>query len=116
MSINAILPEVYTFLDFTRHALRTARKKGQNSYSAHLAGEVPEITLYSMPYNVYVPIREYLYDNKGATEELIEWLENELMKPDYALKKVTIKESKVSVKRSFGRVRSYPQIDVTMEW
>lgn len=114
MILDPILPEIYTFLDFTTHGCFTNKKKGLNSYSTHLAGDIP--TEHPMPYNVYVPIREFLLNNKEAQEAIINYLTEEFEKPKYDFKNFKITASTCSIHRSFGRSKSYPQINVELEW
>lgn len=114
MILDPILPEIYTFIDFSKHGCFTAKKKSHNTYSAHLGGDVP--TDHPMPYNVYVRIREFLETRPDAIEVTINYLEEEFKKPSYSFKSVEITSSKCSVKRSFGRSKEYPQIDVLFTW
>lgn len=114
MILDPILPEIYTFIDFTKHGCFTAKKKSQNTYSAHLGGDVPKD--HPMPYNVYVRIREFLELKPESIEVIINYLEEEFNKPSYNFKSVTVTPSKCSIKKSFGRSKDFPQIDVTLTW
>lgn len=114
MRLDAILPEVYTFIDFTKHGCFTASKKGEREYITHLAGDIP--AEHPMPYNVYVPIREFLYRNPDQIDVLIKYLEEEFSKKTYEFKNVEITAGKCSIKRKFHRTKEYPQINVKLEW
>lgn len=114
MRMDAILPEVYTFIDFTTHGVFTARKKKEHEYSTHLGGNIPDE--HPMPYNVYVPVREFLSKYPDQIEELIKYLETEFNKPSYEFEKVEITSSKCPVKRKFHRTKEYPQINVKLQW
>ena len=114
MILDPILPEISTFIDFTKHGCFTSKKKGERSYTAHLGGNIP--AEHPMPYNVYVPIREYLNDTPAAIEVLINYLETEFNKTNYDFREVHISSSTCSIKKSFGRSKDYPQIDVTLLW
>lgn len=114
MILDPILPEIYTFIDFAKHGCFTAKKRGQNSFSAHLGGDIP--AEHPMPYNVYIPIREFLTDQPDAIEILIKYLETEFHKANYDFKDINIASSTCSIKKSFGRKKNYPQIDVTLTW
>lgn len=114
MRLDEILPEIYTFIDFTKHGINTAHRKGGKEFITHLAGEIP--SEHPMPYNVYVPIREFLAKNPDQVEVLIHYLEDEFKGKSYSFKKIEITESKCSVKRKFHRTKEYPQIDVKLYW
>lgn len=114
MILDPILPEISTFIDFTTHGCFTAKKKGYQSYTTHLAGEIP--AEHPMPYNVYVPIREFLHNNQAAQDALIQYLDEEFHKDKYDFKRVKIETSVYSHRKTFGRSKNYPQIDVTLEW
>ena len=114
MILDPILPEIYTFIDFTKHTCFIAKKHGNSSISTHLAGDIPKE--HPMPYNVYVPIREFLLADPKATDALIEYLENEFKRNTYDFTKITVKSSTCHIKKSFGRSKEYPQIDVKLEW
>jgi hypothetical protein len=114
MRLDAILPEVYTFIDFTNHGCFTARKKQQHEYITHLAGDIP--SEHPMPYNVYVPVREFLQKNPDQIDELVKYLEDEFKKQSYEFKKVEVTAGKCSIKRRFHRTKEFPQINVRLEW
>ncbi len=114
MILDPILPEIYTFLDFARHDILTCRKKGLKSYTTHLGGEIARE--HPMPYNVYVPVREYLDRTPQAIKETINYLNDELSKNSNNFTSVEVTSSKINVKKAFGRSRSYPQINVTVSW
>lgn len=114
MILDTILPEVYTFIDFTKHDCFTAKKKGEHSLKTHLAGLIPEE--HPLPYNVYVPVREFLEKNPEQVEILIDYLTEEFNSKNYDFKNVKITVSKCTVKRRFHRKKEYPQIDVFLEW
>lgn len=114
MILDPILPEIYTFLDFTRHGVFTNKKKGLNTFSAHLGGDIPKE--HPMPYNVYVPVREYLADNKRAIDAVIAYLNEEFQKASYNFSSVKIVPAKITIKKSLGRSHEYPQINVTLSW
>lgn len=114
MILDPILPEISTFIDFTTHGCFTAKKKGMHSYSTHLAGEIP--TEHPMPYNVYVPIREFLQNNPDAKDAVIKFLDDEFHKEKYDFININIEATVYCIKKSFGRNKNYPQIDVTLEW
>lgn len=114
MILDPILPEIYTFIDFTKHGCFSSKKRGENSYSTHLGGDIP--TEHPMPYNVYVPIRKFLSEEPDAIEVIIKYLEDEFKKPNYDFKNIDITSSKCSIKKSLGRSKNYPQINVTLTW
>lgn len=114
MILDPILPEIYTYIDFTKHGCFTAKKKGESSYTAHLGGDVPAD--HPMPYNVYSKIREHLESKPDAIEVIIEYLEAEFTKPSYNFKSVSVTSSICHIKKSFGRSKDFPQIDVTLTW
>lgn len=114
MILDPILPEIATFIDFTTHNCYSAKKKGYNSYSTHLAGDIPKE--HPMPYNVYVILREYLEQHSDAVDELVKYLKAEFEGNKYDFTSVKVDTSIFSHKKSFGRTKEYPQIDVTLEW
>lgn len=114
MILDPILPEIYTFIDFATHDIFTCKKRGQKSYKAYLGGEVKDD--HHMPYNVYVTVREYLAKKPEAVDAVVEYLTNEFSKPNNNFSSVDISVSSVSVKKSFGRTRNYPQINVSVDW
>ena len=114
MILDPILPEIYTFIDFTKHGCFIAKKNGENAFSSHLGGDIPD--KHPMPYNVYVPIREFLTDEPAAIEVIIKYLETEFNKSNYDFKDINITSSTCSIKKSLGRTKNYPQIDVTLSW
>lgn len=114
MILDPILPEIYTFLDFARHDVFTCRKKGLKSYTTHLGGEIAKE--HPMPYNVYVTVREYLYRTPQAVNEVVNYINDELSKRNNNFASVEVTSSKVNIKKSFGRNKSYPQINVTVSW
>lgn len=113
MKLEAIIAEIYTFVDFTKHEYYKAQRKGETSYSTHFAGGIPDD--HAMPYNVYIPVREYLKKNPEEIDDVIDYLYNEFRKKDYNFKNVSVTESTYVDKRSFFK-KKYPQIDVTLEW
>ena len=82
MKLESILPEIYTFIDFAKHEYYKAQRRGEHSYSAHLGGFIPDD--HPMPYNVYIPIREYLkknavcvaFDNEKSLTEIAMFIES----------------------------------------
>lgn len=114
MLLDPILPEIYTFLDFARHDIQTCRKKGLTSYSTHLGGEIEKE--HPMPYNVYVPVREFLQRTPGAVDATVQYLYDEFNKLGYGLSSVDITTSCVSIRKAFGRTANLPQINITVSW
>lgn len=114
MILDPILPEIYTFIDFATHDIFTCKKRGEKSYQAHLGGELKDN--HHMPYNVYVSVREYLARTPGAVDEVIKYLTDEFSKPNNNFSSVKVTSSSISVKKSFGRTQSYPQINVSLNW
>lgn len=114
MILDPILPEIYTFIDFAKHGCFSEKKIGNNTYTAHLGGDVPKI--HPMPYNVYSRIREYLFEKPEAVEATVAYLENEFKKGTYDFKSISVTSSTCIIKKSFGRSREFPQIDVTLSW
>lgn len=113
MRLEAILPEIYTFIDFTKHEYYKAQRRGEHTYTTHLAGGIPED--HPMPYNVYIPVRDYLKRNPEDIEDVIDYLSEEFKKKDYAFKNVEVKETEYVERKGIFKKR-YPQIDVTLEW
>lgn len=113
MKLEAILPEIYTFIDFTTHEYYKALRKGEHTLSTHLGGGIPEEK--PMPYNVYIPVREYLKKNPDEIDELIDYLYAEFRKKEYSFKNVEIIENFHVEKKGLFK-KEYPQIDVTLEW
>lgn len=113
MILEAILPEVYTFVDFAQHEFYKAERRGEHIYTTHLGGYIPEE--HPMPYNVYIPIRDYLKKNPEDIQELIDYLYAEFRSKKYHFTNVTISESTYVEKKGLFK-KKYPQIDVTLEW
>lgn len=114
MVLEAILPEIYTFLDFTHHECRMARKKGLTKYSTHIGGEVP--SEHPMPYNVYLPVSEYLKKHPADIDVLISYLTEEFEKPLYDYKKVTFSKSTYSYKKNaLSKKVELPYVNVNIE-
>ncbi len=114
MNLDPILPEIYTFIDFTKHGCFTAVKKGLHEYTTHLGGGIPEE--HPMPYNVYVPVREFLYKNPEQIDELVKYLTDEFSSKNYKFTDVNVTAGKCIIKRRFHRSREYPQINVKLSW
>jgi len=113
MKLEAILPEIYTFIDFAKHEYYKADRRGEHIYSAHLGGGIPKD--HAMPYNVYIPVREYLKHNPEEIDNVVDYLYDEFSKKSYSFKNVTVTEN-VYVERKGLFKKEYPQIDVTLEW
>lgn len=113
MKLDAILPEVYTFIELLNHEYHKARRRGEHSLTTHLAGGIPDER--PMPYNVYIPIRDYLKRNPDEIDELINYLYDELSKKENSFKNVTVSESSYYEKKGLFK-KEYPQIDVSIEW
>lgn len=113
MKLEAILPEVYTFVDFVQHEYYKAERKGEHSYSTHLAGGIPKE--HPMPYNVYIPIREYLKKNPEEIDELLDFLTEEFNSKKYPFTSVSVNKSTHIEKKGLFK-KKYPQINVTLEW
>ncbi|MGN0160180.1 MAG: hypothetical protein ACI4AQ_02195 [Lachnospiraceae bacterium] len=113
MRLEAILPEIYTFIDFTTHEYYKAKRKGEHSFSTHLGGEMPEE--HPMPYNVYIPVRDYLKRNPEEIDEVIDYLSEEFNKKEYSFKSVSVTENEYIERKGIFK-KCYPQIDVTLEW
>jgi hypothetical protein len=113
MKLEAIIAEVYTFVDFTKHEYYKAQRRGENSYTTHLAGVMPEG--HPMPYNVYIPVRKYLKKNPEEIDDVIDYLYDEFNKKDYNFKNISVTES-VYVDNKGLFKKKWPQIDVTLEW
>lgn len=113
MKLDAILPEVYTFIDLLKHEYHKAARRGEYSYTTHLAGGIPED--HPMPYNVYIPIRDFLKKNPDEIDNLISYLYDELSRKEYSFKNVMVSESS-HYEKKFIFKKEYPQIDVTVEW
>ena len=115
MVLEAILPEVYTFIDFASHECEFARRKGINTVKTHIGGEIPEI--HPMPYNVYLPVSEYLKKNPSEVDTLIKFLDQEFKKSKYGYKKVEFKKETYTYKKNtFGKKTDLPYIDVVFEF
>lgn len=113
MTLEGILPEIYTFLDFTNHECRMAKKKGLTGYSTHIGGEIP--AEHPMPYNVYLPVSEYLKKHPEEIDSLIDFLNEELTKPLFNYKKVTFNKASFTFKKSFlskKQVLPYVTVDI----
>lgn len=113
MRLEAILPEIYTFIDFAKHEYYKADRRGIRSVSTHLAGGIPDE--HAMPYNVYIPVRNYLRKNPKDIDDVIDYLKEEFSKKTYCFKNVTVEENVYEERKGLFR-REYPQIDVTLEW
>ncbi|MBE5965058.1 MAG: hypothetical protein IKL73_00085 [Lachnospiraceae bacterium] len=114
MSINRILPEIYSFFDFTRHGCITSRKKGIYTYTTHIGGEIPE--LHPLPYNVYTVVSEHLQKYPQDIEVLISLIEEELQKPVYEVESFEITPTTYTYKKSkLSRKQHLPQINVTIQ-
>ncbi len=114
MVLEAILPEIYTFIDFATHECQMARKKGIDKVTTHIGGEIPEI--HPMPYNVYFPVSEYLKKNPADIDTLIEFLGEEFKKEKYDYKKITFLKSTYTYKKgAFGKKQELPFVNVTIE-
>lgn len=114
MYFDAILPEIYTFIEFTIHGYITANKKGEHEYLTHLAGDIP--AEHPMPYNVYVLVREFLAKNNDQIEDVVEFLKDEFSQKKYDFKKVEVSAGKCTIKQKFRRSKEYPQINVKLQW
>ncbi len=113
MKLEAILPEIYTFIDFAKHEYYKADRRGEHTFSAHLGGGIPKE--HPMPYNVYIPIRDYLKRNPEEIEDVIDYLYEEFHKKEYPFKNVIVSENSYIEKKGLFK-KEYPQIDVTLEW
>lgn len=113
MKLEAILPEIYTFIEFVTHEYYKAQRRGEHSYSAHLGGGIPDER--PMPYNVYIPIREYLKRNPDEIEDVVNYLYDEFNKKEYSFKNVSVCENTYVEKKGLFK-KEYPQVDVTLEW
>ena len=115
MVLEAILPEIYTFIDFASHECEFARRKGINKVTTHIGGEIPEI--HPMPYNVYLPVSEYLKKNPSEIDKLIAFLDDEFKKSKYGYKKVLFNKSTYTYKKgTFAKKQELPYVDVTIEF
>lgn len=114
MLLEAILPEIYTFIDFTSHECRMARKKGLNRVTTHIGGEVP--SEHPMPYNVYLPVSEYLKKNPADIDNLINYLKEEFAKSKYDYRKVNFSKGTFTYKKgTFSKKIELPYVNVTIE-
>lgn len=113
MKSDNIYPELYTFIEFTIHEYYKAKRRGETCFNTHLAGGIPEEK--AMPYNVYVPVRDYLKRNPEEIDEIISFLSDEFNKKEYSFKKVSITENTYTEKKGLFK-KHYPQIDVELEW
>ncbi|MCR5215663.1 MAG: hypothetical protein K6C69_01880 [Lachnospiraceae bacterium] len=113
MKKKNILPEIYTFIDFTTHEYYKASRKGEHTYTTHLGGEMPEN--HPMPYNVYVVVREYLRKHPQEVSNVISILRSELGKTGYSFSNILIEEATYVEKKGLFK-KQYPQINVTLEW
>lgn len=114
MIIDEIKPEIYTFIDYTKHGYEMSKRKGLHALSSHLGGEIPKE--HPMPYNVYVKVRKFLLKNPKAVDAVKEYLKEELEHPSNGFKKVSIElEHYIERKNIFKKI-NYPQINVTVEW
>ncbi len=114
MTIDKILPEIYSFFDFTRHGCITARKKGLNSYTTHIGGEIPDS--HPLPYNVYNLVSEHLTKYPDDVAVLVSMIEEELQKPVYEAASYEITPTSYIFKKSkLSRKRSLPQVNVSIK-
>lgn len=113
MKLEAILPEIYTFIDFTTHEYYKAQRRGEHSFSTHLGGGIPQD--HPMPYNVYIPVRDYLKRNPEEIEDVIRYLTEEFSKKEYSFKNINVTENEYTERKGLFK-KSYPQIDVSLEW
>lgn len=113
MKLDAILPEIYTFIDFAKHEYYKAMRRGEHTYSAHLGGYIPDER--PMPYNVYIPIREYLKRNPDEINDVIDYLYSEFSKKEYSFTNVSITEDSYIEKKGLFK-KEFPQINVELEW
>ena len=113
MKLEAILPEIYTVIDFAKHEYYKAQRRGEHIYTSHLGGGIPDN--HPMPYNVYIPVRDYLKKNPEEIDNIIDYLYDEFNKKEYSFKNVSVSESTYTERKGLFK-KEYPQIDVTLEW
>jgi len=114
MSLDSILPEIYTFLDFTNHECRMAKRKNINKVTTHIGGLVPSV--HPMPYNVYLPVSEFLKKNPKAIDSLVNYLREEFSNSKYDYKQVDISKSTCQYKKNtFSKKVDLPYVIVNIE-
>ena len=114
MIIDEIKPEIYTFIDFTKHGYEMGKRRGLHSLSSHLGGEIPQD--HPLPYYVYSKVRDFLIKNPKAIDEIKECIREELEHPSNGFKKVDIEVGHYIEKKGLFKKIDYPQINVTVEW